>query len=88
MDLFAGALVAGLEAWGMVGLAFAVPFVLRGVQRIDPLARDATVGFRLVIVPGVVIFWPLLAARWALGARRPPVEVNPHRLAAGRPEAA
>jgi hypothetical protein len=83
-----GAVVAVLEAWCVIGLAFAVPFVMRGVQRIDPLAEGATAGFRLLIVPGVVVFWPLLAARWALGGRRPPVELNAHRLAARHEDAA
>ncbi|MGD9906314.1 MAG: hypothetical protein AB7U83_22810 [Vicinamibacterales bacterium] len=70
------------------GLLFAVPFVLRGVQRIDPVARDATWGFRAIIVPGVTLLWPLLARRWAVGSMHPPIELNAHRRrarATGRP---
>jgi hypothetical protein len=66
-----------------LGLLFAVPFVLRGVQRIDPVARDGTWGFRLLIVPGVTLLWPLLARRWAVGSVHPPTEVNAHRRRAG-----
>lgn len=62
-----------------LGLLFAVPFVLRGVQRIDPAARAGTWGFRILIVPGVTLLWPLLARRWAVGSVHPPTEVNAHR---------
>lgn len=50
------------------GLVFAVPFVWRWVGRLDPLAGEGTRGFRLLILPGAVALWPLLAAR--LVARR------------------
>ena len=63
------------------GLVFAVAFVLRGASRIDPAAARGTWGFRLVILPGVMAFWPLLAIRWAKG-QGPPEEHNAHRDAA------
>ena len=47
-----------------VGLLFGVAFVALGIQRIDPAARGAGWGFRLLVLPGVVALWPLLAARW------------------------
>jgi hypothetical protein len=80
----AEALVFALQAYAAAGVLFAVPFVARGVAAVDPLARSATWGFRLLILPGVVIFWPLLARRWAQGQSEPPVEINAHRRLAGR----
>lgn len=61
------------------GLAFAAAFAWRGAGRVDPAAREGTLGFRLIIVPGVTLLWPLLAARWASGSTHPPREVNAHR---------
>ncbi len=46
------------------GLAFAVPFILRGIERVDPAARGAGWGFRCLIAPGVVALWPVLARKW------------------------
>lgn len=46
------------------GLLFATAFVSSGVQRVDPAARGAGLGFRLLIFPGVVALWPWLAIRW------------------------
>jgi hypothetical protein len=48
-----------------LGLAFAVPFVARWAGRLDLAARRGTWGFRLLIVPGAVLLWPVLAARLA-----------------------
>jgi len=66
-----------------IGALFALAFVLRGVQRIDPAARGAGWGFRLVIFPGSVALWPLLAWRWLRGRSQPPTEHNAHRGASG-----
>ena len=63
------------------GLAFAAFFVWRGVGRIDPAAKSAGLGFRLIILPGVVALWPVLLRRWLAGSL-PPVEQNAHRDAA------
>lgn len=73
-----------LVCYALAGLAFAIPFVSRGAGRIDPVAGEGTWGFRLIILPGVIALWPLLAARWWSGARHPPAECNAHRRAARR----
>ncbi|MBK8979927.1 MAG: hypothetical protein IPM29_28855 [Planctomycetes bacterium] len=72
-------LLLAVAVYLALGLAFAVPFVIAGAARIDPAARAATVGFRLAIVAGVAVFWPLLLRRWL----RPVdvIESNAHRRA-------
>jgi len=66
------------------GVVFAVPFVLVGVKQIDPHAAHGSWGFRLLIIPGTMAFWPLLLKRWASGANEPPEECNAHRRLASR----
>lgn len=53
-----------IAAYAVVGIVFAVPFVSYGAVQIDPNAKNAPVGFRLVIVPGSAALWPFLAYRW------------------------
>jgi hypothetical protein len=77
----AEAFVVALAAYMIIGVVFAIPFLLVGVQRIDVQARGAGTGFRLLIVPGVAALWPLLLRRWIRGLSEPPVERNPHRKA-------
>ena len=55
-------------AYGAVGLVFAAAFVARGIQRVDPVAAGAPIGFRLIVLTGVAALWPLLAIRWARAA--------------------
>lgn len=51
-------------AYVAAGVVFAVAFVTRGVQRIDPAAKGAPLGFRLLILPGCAALWPMLLGRW------------------------
>ena len=70
-----------LGAYLACGLAFAIPFALAGARRIDPHAAQGSWGFRLLIIPGTLAFWPLLLRRWAKGISEPPEESNAHRNA-------
>lgn len=61
------------------GAIFALVFVIFGLQRIDSQAAGAGWGFRLLVFPGSIAFWPLLLRRWVSGIQDPPEEGNPHR---------
>lgn len=54
-----------------LGLVFGLAFVTLGIGRVDPAARGAGLGFRLLVLPGVALLWPLLAWRWATIRRGP-----------------
>jgi hypothetical protein len=45
------------------GLLVGVWLVAFGLGRLDPAARGAGVGVRLIILPGVVALWPLMLRR-------------------------
>ena len=67
-----------------IGLLFAIPFCMRGVRSVDPDAAEGSLGFRLLILPGTVALWPLLAMRFSDGPDGLPAERSPHRDAARR----
>lgn len=48
----------------LCGLIFALVFVLKGADKIDEGAKDSTIGFKIIIIPGCTIFWPLLLNKW------------------------
>jgi hypothetical protein len=83
--MIAEILLLALGLYLLAGLVFAVPFALAGVGRIDPHAARGSRGFRLLIVPGTMFLWPLLAWRWMNGVREPPEEKTAHRRAAAAP---
>ena len=78
-DLLASLVVRAVYVYALVGAVFALVFVIRGVERVDFQARGASVGFRFLIFPGVIAFWPLLLERWLRAAGEPPEERSPHR---------
>lgn len=46
-----------------VGAAFAAMFLWRWVGRLDSAAEHGTWGFRVLVFPGVAVFWPLFVVR-------------------------
>jgi hypothetical protein len=68
-EALARILVTVAEAYGLVGIAFAVPFVLRGAGVLTPVAKEGTWGFRLLILPGSATLWPYLLYRWVRASR-------------------
>ncbi len=80
--MLAAVVIELMAAYCLLGVLFAVAFVTAGVQRIDSQAKGSGLGFRMLIFPGAVAFWPLLLRRWVRGFSDPAVEQNPHRRAA------
>lgn len=44
----------------LLGLGFAIYFLSYKLLKIDSNARGTSLGFRLLILPGVILLWPLL----------------------------
>ena len=59
----ATAILDAIMLWGSIGGIVALVFLTIGVDRIDEDARGAYM-FRVLIVPGVVLLWPLVLWRW------------------------
>ena len=78
-ERFAILFVDALYLYAALGVVFAVAFVTIGVKRVDSQAIGSSVGFRILIFPGSVAFWPLLLRRWIAGKNEPPEERSPHR---------
>jgi len=75
-------IVATFEVYVVAGVIFALLFLPRAVVRMDPRVGGAPRTLRLLILPGVVALWPLLAWRWMAGAPER-IETNPHRAKVG-----
>ncbi len=53
------------QIYAGIGLLVAVPFLLFGIDRVEPSARG-TFAFRPLLIPGVVLIWPIVLYRWGL----------------------
>jgi len=77
-------LVTAAGVYLALGFLFAIPFAWVGSAKVDPDARGASWGFRLLVIPGAALLWPLMAKRWATAAQPPegpPAERTPHKRA-------
>ncbi len=75
---FAVLLLAAIGIYAAMGVLFALPFVVWGVNRIDPSAAKGSWGFRVLVLPGTAALWPILLTRW-LRKAPPPTERSAHR---------
>lgn len=55
-------LIVGLYL--LCGILFAIPFITKGVTVIDEGAAGTNFSFRLIILPGTIVLWPLLLSKW------------------------
>lgn len=61
----AATIVMLAEYWALAGLGVAAIFLTVGMGRVEPNARGSWV-FRPLLLPGVVLLWPLVLWRWAV----------------------
>ncbi|MEO6168761.1 MAG: hypothetical protein ABIO46_01225 [Chitinophagales bacterium] len=47
----------------VAGFIFALLFVFRWVDQFDEQAKGASIGFRLLLIPGSTLLWPYLLRR-------------------------
>ncbi|MEP4249585.1 hypothetical protein [Tateyamaria sp.] len=59
----AEAILLGLRIWASIGAIIAAIFLTIGMDRIDEDAKGAYI-FRVLLIPGVVVIWPLVLWRW------------------------
>lgn len=57
-------IVGALAGYLVLGLAFALALITRGLAAIDPDARGMPWTARLLILPGVSALWPLMLWKW------------------------
>jgi hypothetical protein len=56
-------LILAAQVYGVIGAVIAAVFLVVGIDRIDPAARG-TYTFRPLLVPGLVVLWPMVIVRW------------------------
>ncbi len=82
MELFIQVLVFAATLYGIIGVIFTIIFLIFGIEESDSAAKGTSPLFKSLLIPGIIIFWPLFAIRWIIGVRNPPQERNAHRIAA------
>ncbi len=56
--------LSALVVYLVLGVLFAIPFLTKWMQTLDPGTRGASIGFKLTILPGVILLWIYLLIKW------------------------
>ena len=57
-------ILLALALYAAVGVAAAIAFVSFGISQVLPHPMPATLGARLLILPGAFALWPYVLFRW------------------------
>ncbi|MEO1151628.1 MAG: hypothetical protein AAFW83_11670 [Pseudomonadota bacterium] len=71
----------GALGYFAVGFVVALIAILALVPRLDAAAAGASIMFRMLIVPGLILLWPVMVVRFASGRKvNLPIEKHgPHQ---------
>lgn len=57
-------ILSSLTIYFAMGVIFAILFHAFGLRRVDPSTKHATIGFRVLSMPGCAMLWPVLLTKW------------------------
>jgi hypothetical protein len=52
------------------GVLFTGIFLFRGLHKVDQATKGATIGFKIIIIPGCIVLWPVLLGKWMAAAKQ------------------
>jgi hypothetical protein len=73
--LFVEIVLMAMVLYLVAGFVFAIAFVSKGIYQVDGGAHGTGFGFRLIIIPGIMVFWPMLLKKWMAKNKR--TTINP-----------
>ena len=53
-----------LEIYLLLGVAFSIVFAIKGAEAIDEEVAQSPKTFRLLLIPGAILLWPVLLLKW------------------------
>ncbi len=55
----------------LAGVGFAIFWTIKGLETVDGATAGSTKGFKAIIFPGLVAFWPRILRKWMQGKQSP-----------------
>ena len=52
------------------GIVFTIFFQAKGISKIDDDVQGSSWGFRIIIIPGCIVFWPVLLKKWSAANKK------------------
>jgi hypothetical protein len=57
-------IIIAVSIYLLLGVLFVIPFLTKGITKVDEGAHGGTIGFKIIIIPGVIVFWLVLLNKW------------------------
>ncbi|HRI21020.1 MAG TPA: hypothetical protein PLA68_08695 [Panacibacter sp.] len=57
-------LLIAIAAYLFAGMVFTIFFQAKGLSKIDEGVHGSSWGFRIIIIPGCIVFWVVLLRKW------------------------
>ncbi len=57
-------ILAAISLYLVAGIIFTIIFQLKGLSKIDEGVNGSGWGFRIIIIPGCIVFWTGLLRKW------------------------
>lgn len=64
MEAFFVKMVFAAELYLISGLIFSVSFIIWGLTSVDSHAKNTGLIFKILIIPGLVVLWPIIVLKW------------------------
>ena len=65
MEVIVNCILIAAAVYLSCGLIFSFFFISKGLKVIDPDGtHGSSAGFKIIIIPGVIVFWWLLLKKW------------------------
>lgn len=64
MEVMVSILLIAALFYIAAGFLFATLFLSAGIKKVDVTTHGSGLGFKLIILPGVIVFWPVLLQKW------------------------
>jgi hypothetical protein len=68
----------------LLGVLFVFPFLMKGLTKVDEGAHGGTIGFKIIIIPGVIVLWPVLLRKWIKTDKKKNITAKTLRMRKGR----
>lgn len=56
--------VWAIQLYFLAGLIIGLLFIIWGIGKVDHVAQQSSIWFRLIVLPGSILLWPVVLLKW------------------------
>ena len=64
MESFVSILLLVVAIYMLIGLCFSMLFLWKGIGKVDANAKGIGISLKLLLLPGVIVFWIFFLIKW------------------------